>query len=622
MSRLTLGIIVSTLLLVLGIGCSNSSNPISNSGDGPEAVVSQDNHVITGVYTATYNPETMEFTVEPSRDLSGYTHFNWTQYLNMCPTGCLHFTITGILGDGKLAITFSLTNPVSLTPYDPRLVIADSRGKKITGYDGLTKLWPSIGTVYKPFFAVAKDQPNRMMPGLGTDYGTFTMQLIPGCEWDMTLIAECSINQNIEEPYELIPLGIVDGELTPNGLTDATIACTVNDWQDDINWVHAYTVRFNSQVGDMVWNDTDLVWEYKFNNSNHQPIGLYEILVEANSDNVWQISTYNLMSVNVTEDIIVPDDFVVYTKNKAENVFEVYKIAISGTDDTTLTSYGSSSTAAGFTTDFQKVIFNSDYVTPGTMQAFVMGIDGTGENTLGDIKVVGANADGTVFLLYDEPNQKMSVYDDSSGLIELPQTEVLDCAIAATGSMIGFIKSDRGAINIYICDLLGENQVRLTDDASGVPDKANITISDDGLVIAYNGEDPSIQIDQEIYILDATTPFSQVNLTANASIDDVLPQLDGTGANLVFVQNDAGAMNIALYVDGTGISPITTDSVDDTMGYTNPDISSDGMIVVFDKFETAGPFVNIMIYNMNNDPFEVVALTTDGISSMPYLSAN
>jgi Tol biopolymer transport system component len=622
MSRLTLGIIVSTLLLVMGIGCSNSSNPISNSGDGPEVMVSQDNHMITGVYNVSINPDSMEVTVEPSRDLSGYTHFNWTQYLNMCPNGCLHFIFDEYVGGLTFKIIFSMTNPVSLMPYDPRLVIADAKGKKFYTYDGLTKLWPSIGTTYKPFYAVAKSQPNRIMPGYATDYGTFNLEFVPGCEMDTTIITECSVNENIGEPYELIPLGVIDGKLTPNGATSATIACIVNDWQDDISSVLANTVQFNGVVGDMVWDENDQNWKYTFYNTNHVPVGTYNVLLEANSPNVWGVATYNLFSLKVRPDDVVPDDFVVYTKNTAESVYEVYKIAFNGTDDTALTSYGANSIASGFTADFQKVIFNSDYATPGAMQAFVMDIDGSGEAYLGDLMVVGANADGTVFLFYDEINQKMSVYNDTGGLVELPQTEVLGCAIAAGTNLIGFIKIDHGFKEIFKCDEAGENEVKLTKDGANVPDKANITISDDGLVIAYNGEDAtSLEDDQEIYTLDTTTQYSQVNVTANGIINDVLPQLDGTGASLVFVQMAAGS-NIALYVDGSGVSSITTDSVDETMGYTNPDISADGLVVVFEKYETAGPSVNVMIYDMNDDPAEVVALTTDGISFMPFLSAN
>jgi Tol biopolymer transport system component len=623
MSRLTVGIIVSTLLLVLGIGCSNSSNPVSNSGDGPEAIVSQDNHQITGVYSVTFNPDSSEFTVEPSRDLAGYTHFNWTQYLNMCTNGCVRFRVDSFLGWGMFAVSFSMTNPVSLTPYDPRLIIADAKGKQFLGYDGLTKLWPAIGTTYKPFYAVAKDQPNRIMPGYDTDYGNFTLVFTPGCEYNMTIITECSINQNIGEPYELTSLGVVDGMLTPNGTTPVTIACTVSDWQDDITSVRAYTNQFNGQIGDMVWDETNLYWKYTFYNENHVPEGKYDVLLEANSPNSWGVATYNLVKfLKVEPDIIVPSDYVVYSKATAENVFEVYKIAFNGLTDTALTSYAANSTASGFTADFQKVIFNSDYASPGEMQAFVMGIDGSGEVALGNIKVVGANADGTVFLLYDAISQKMSVYTESGGLVQLAQTQVLDCALAANASLIGYIKNDRGSIDVYTCDQTGANELKLTKDGMVVTDKANITISDDGLVIAYNAEDPSPQTDQEIFTLDATTPFSQVNITANTGINDTLPQLDGTGFNMVFVQELTGAKNIGLYVDGTGISTITTDSVDDTMGYNNPDISADGLVVVFDKTETAGPSVNIMIYDMNISPATVVALTTDGISSMPYMSAN
>lgn len=621
MSRFLLGIILTAFIIALGIGCSTHNNPIENISDANPAIEnSNGNHTITGVYNASFDPETMEFSVTPVRDAS-LTHFDFTPYLDMCEGGCVQFKVLAIREDGWLDIGAQMENPTALTVYDARLIFADPKGKNISDIDGFTVLWPSIGVFLKPFIAFAKAVPNREVGPYMAPMSIFSMQFVPGCKLDTLFIAECSMDENIEEPYDIVSLGLVEGTLAAGTLEPAKLGVIIRDWQDDVEWVQANLMNFTGEIADMEWNDETFMWECEIMNMFDLPIGEYTIPIETYSPNIWLVNAYGWATVEVTADPTAKQ--FVYTKSDGMGVTEVHSIYTDGTRDAELTSYAASTLATGVSADYSKIIYNSDYLLPGVQKGFIMDFDGSNDLCLIKPAAVSTNRDGSTVLLYDLMTMKMWIYDVRTyDLYQLPQEMVQECVMAADAPVIAYTGMGLEGAEIFTCNLYGENVMQMTNDGELVMSKTGLTISDTGMMAAYCGVDADpLAEDLEIYTLDLMMPDSQQNITDN-DLSDTTPQFDGMGFTLVFVTEDLGAGNIMRWNIIDGVEAITIDSMDPEMVYANPDISSDGAFVVFEKIASLPFSIDVVAYDMTVPTPEPVQVTFDGLSSAPLVSAN
>jgi hypothetical protein len=621
MSKLFLGMIFTAFIIVLGIGCSTNANPVENLCDTNPAVENSDgNHTVTGVYNASFDPDTMEFTVTPVRNAS-LTHFDFTQYLDMCPNGCLRFLVMDVREDGWLDIGVLVENPTSITVYDARLIFANPYNKKIADIDGYTVLWPSIGIYSKPFLAFAKESFQRAVEGYTGVLDFFSMRFVPGCTIDTLFITECSFGENIQEPYEIVSHGLIEGYMTPQGGT-ATMGCDVLDWQRDVEWVKADLSLFTHDVVEMVFSDLTNLWECEISNPLSLPIGEYNIPIEAYSPNVWDVNAYGWVTVEVMQEPGARK--FVYSKSDDMGVFEVYSMFTNASLDTQLTFYSANTQANGVTADFSKIIYDSDNVMPGYAKGYRMNIDGSDDICLFKPSAVSANSDGSIVLLYDAMGMSIWIYNEiTSDLYQLPQENVFECVMAADNPLIAYTATPAIGTEIFTCDFMGMNDRQMTNDGDLVMAKIGLSISDNGMKLAYSGIDAdAVENDMEIYVLDLNVPDSQINITANTDIDDTSPQFDGMSIQLVFVSIDHGASNIMIWNEMDGVTPITEDSVSMEMVYTNPDISPDGLLVVFETVLDLMNAHDIVVYNMASPDPEPVQITSDGFNYKPLVSAN
>lgn len=621
MSKLFLGTIFTVFIIMLGIGCSTNTNPVENLCDTNPAVEnSEGNHTVTGLYNASFDPGTMEFTVTPVRNAT-FTHFDFTKYLNMCPKGCLRFMVTDVREDGWLDIAIHIQNPTLITVFDARLLIANPFNKEIANFDGFSVLWPSIGIYLKPFIAFAQDFPQRAVPGETSVVEYFSMRFVPGCTIDTLFITECSFDENIQEPYEIDSLGLTEGYITPQGGV-ATMGCNVGDWQDDVEWVKANLTLFTGAIVDMVFNDVARIWECEISNPNFLPIGEYKIPITAYSPNVWDVNAYGWVTVEITQEPGARE--FVYSKSDGMEVFEVYSMFTNASLDTQLTFYSANTIANGVTADLSKIIYDSDNIMPGFTKGYKMNMDGSDNVCLFKPSAVSANRDGSIVLLYDAMSMSMWVYNQTlSDLYQLPQENVFECVMAADMPLITYTATAAHGLEIFKCDLMGFNELQMTNDSELVMTKTGLSLSDDGGKLAYCGTDSDLmEDDMEIYLLDMNMPDSQMNITANIEINDTSPQIDGMGFQVVFVSEELGAANIMIWDMMNGILPITEDSVSADMVYAIPDISSDGMLVVFETVFALMNSHDIVVYNMATPDPEPVQITFDGFNYNPLVSAN
>lgn len=621
MSKLFLGMIFTAFIFMLGIGCSSHNNPVENLCDTNPAVEnSVGNHNVTGMYNASFDPDTMEFTVTPVRNAS-LTHFDFTQYLDMCPEGCLRFVVLEVGEDGWIDVGLLMQNPTSLTVYDARLIFANLYNKEISGIDGFTVLWPSVGVYLKPYIALAKDASERAVEGYATILDSFSMRFVAGCTIDTLFITECSFGENIQEPFEIVSHGLTEGYMTPQGGT-GTIACEVFDWQRDVEWVKANLNAFTHEVVDMVFNDETNLWECEISNLFNLPIGEYIIPIEAYSPNVWDVNAFGWMTVEVIQEPGARK--FVYSKSDGMGTFEVHSMYTNASLDTQLTFYSANTQANGVTADMSKIIYDSDNIMPGFPKGYRMNIDGSDNMCLFKPSAISASSDGSVVLLYDAMAMSMWIYNENtSDLYQLPQVDVFECVMGADNPIIAYTATPLIGTEVFSCDLLGMNDRQMTTDGELVMAKMGISISDNGMQLAYSGIDADPEeSDMEIYVLDLNVPDSQINITANTDISDTSPQFDGMGMQLVFVSNDRGAANIMIWNPMDGILPITEDSVGTEMIYSNPDISPDGLLVVFETVLALMDSHDIVVYDIASPDPEPVQITTDGLSYKPLVSAN
>jgi hypothetical protein len=620
MSRLVMGIALIAVLVILG--CSRNGNPVVDSPDQVSNLGNTEQHVITGMYNAVFDPEAMDFTVTPARDAAAATHFDFTNFHYMCPGGCLKFKVASYDSEGWISVLADIKNPTSLIVYDARLVFADLKGKEIADYDGITPLFPGQGLPYKPFVAWAKERPFRQVPGSFQGSATFKIRFLPGSELNTVYITECSFS-NIEEPYDIVSHGIIEGELTPAGDTTAKLGVEILDWQDDVESANAYLIPFNNQIMPMVYDPLPRIWTVEFTNQKRLPEGEYDVLIEGISPNPQSVSLYKFVKIPV----IVPPPTgtpFVYTKSLGLGISEIHTIYTSGMGDTALTNFTRSTVANGVSTNMAKIIFTSDYLTPFSPKAFLMNFDGTDISLLYKPQAVSCNEDGSIVLLYDPVNLVMWVWNlVLYDLYQLPPTGVEDCVMSANGQKIAYIAREGLFKEIFSCDITGGNIVKLTSDGEQTALKENITISDDGMKIGYNAFDPSLeQDDMEIFSITSIMPDTQQNITNNENIDDTKPQMDNQGRKIVYVStDDRGFSNIYLWDQLAGISPVTADA-GAIAGYDNPDISSDGMLMLFEKAAFIGTQTNIWAYDLTVLPPVLSQVTTDGQSTKPLITAN
>ncbi|MBU1024103.1 glycoside hydrolase [bacterium] len=311
MSRLSIFLLLLILSVVLSVSaCSSpSKNPLEPATGDNINYPSSANELVDGrnflgEYTMTFDPETWETQVTPSRD-GDAVHVLITSYLYSppCPAqGCFQFFITNWTGT-VITIDLVLANPTSLAPYDVRQIFTALNGKKILNPDGYTKLYdpPSTPEEINPFIAYAKQKANRQFPAgpWSIIHETLLIDFPPGAYAATTFIFECSFGGNTEEPY-VIKNQMQYGVLPDQGGWTVVLA-DIHDWQNDIEKATLDTIALNNRITNFSLIPQSNTYRAFVNNYLHSPVGVYPALIKAESTNPLGISMYHYVDIEVSE---------------------------------------------------------------------------------------------------------------------------------------------------------------------------------------------------------------------------------------------------------------------------------------------------------------------------------
>jgi dipeptidyl aminopeptidase/acylaminoacyl peptidase len=190
-------------------------------------------------------------------------------------------------------------------------------------------------------------------------------------------------------------------------------------------------------------------------------------------------------------------------------------------------------------------------------------------------KIAFARDDGTdfeIFVMDVSGQNQIRLTDDSA--------DDFDPAFSPDGQRIAFTARTATDEEIFVMDADGQNQAPLTSNPLPVSQPA---FSPDGQRIAFTGRDAT---DTEIFVMDATG-LNQIPLTANSD-DDSAPAFSPDGQRIVFSFREPGDLFI-MDSDGQNQMPLDENPLSDT----DPAFSPDGERIAFTRF--AGGDSEIMV---------------------------
>lgn len=234
---------IVTIIIALTItGCHKGKTPIAPDGDDESLQETQlsdsfNSRVIWGAYTAHFDFENLEVSIEPAnREAS--THFDVTAIFSppFCPD-CINFDIHNWDPLNRIIdLTLTLKNPTAVTAYDVRTVIQNYDVMEFFNADGYTELWNTPGT-RDPFYNFAKENPVRAFLQFATNSRRLEVRIPESTTGYVTILVDASWPEQSTEPYE-IRTG-VSGWLVNDGNDNTKIIAYVSDHQGDVESVTA-----------------------------------------------------------------------------------------------------------------------------------------------------------------------------------------------------------------------------------------------------------------------------------------------------------------------------------------------------------------------------------------------
>ena len=184
-------------------------------------------------------------------------------------------------------------------------------------------------------------------------------------------------------------------------------------------------------------------------------------------------------------------------------------------------------------------------------------------------------------------------------------------AMVSAQEKIAFMSDRDGNYEIYIMDINGTNQVRLTFNEVTDADPA---FSRDGGKIAFSSLRDSGNSDEEIYVMN-TDGSSQTRLT-NSPGTDAHPAFSADGTQIVFYSERSGHPGIwVMNVDGS--NPI---ELMDGFAGTEPEFSPDGTKILFCGTESSRTDYEIWIMNADGTGRENLSKESDTDDVSPSFS--
>jgi hypothetical protein len=298
-------IALAIALLVATVGCNGTVvNPVQN-GVKPvtanNAPAANAGRILWGMWDIGIDLETLSATVMPNRDIEN--HFNVLPFLSppKC-ADCLKLHVNSFDEvKGILDLDVTLKNKFAIAGYDVRgVVFTDDLGHGLKNSDASIDLYdiPGGATV-NPFIAYAKDDPQRKFPGKGELTENYQITVPNPPKFLMIKYAvDASYPSNCAEPYSIG--NFVQGKITSEVGSHATVSVDVKDWQGDVDMVKL-NISLLNDTPLMLTHQTGDTWSGELVNAKGVSAGGYNAVIVATSTGSGTMELFYMVAVNVSE---------------------------------------------------------------------------------------------------------------------------------------------------------------------------------------------------------------------------------------------------------------------------------------------------------------------------------
>jgi len=300
----TLAFVTIGAWFVVLCGCGGGGNPVQPD-DKPAKIAKSTSGDLSrqlwGMWDIGIDVETLSATVMPSRNVE--THFNVLPFLT--PPNCsdcfkLHVNsfdeVTRILD-----VDVTLRNKFELSGYDVRgILFTDDQGHLLKNEDAWTALFDIPGgDTINPFKAYAKDDPQRIFPGLAELTENYKIWVPDPPEYFMIKYAvDASYPTNCLEPYAFE--NFTQEQILAVPGSHGIISVDVKDWQGDADSVSLYAPDLNDSALALTHQSGD-TWSGDFTNLNAATVGEYAAKITATSTNSGATCLYYFTTITVSE---------------------------------------------------------------------------------------------------------------------------------------------------------------------------------------------------------------------------------------------------------------------------------------------------------------------------------
>lgn len=293
------GLFIFPLIILFGCSSHNTSLVAPDETNPDESVPidssvdNETNHVLLGAGTMRFNPETLEISTIPNREI--LEHWNVTPYISAPVYTVIFFDpLTGILD-----VDIEITNTYALDAYDIRIIIfSDSVGSRLKNADNLTELYDVAGgAIVNPFKAYSNSGVNRLFETLSTHSQRFQL-FFPDGFTEIDFAIDASYPSNCKEPFEIKNFH-QSKDLFEIVSSECTLTVDVYDWQQDVDSVQMYCPSItNTPLVSFTESDAPS-WTYLLLNNTGAPAGNYICYILATSEGSGALALYGEFSIVV-----------------------------------------------------------------------------------------------------------------------------------------------------------------------------------------------------------------------------------------------------------------------------------------------------------------------------------
>ncbi|MCD6216980.1 hypothetical protein J7L05_03850 [bacterium] len=286
---------------VISVGCSsNSATSVTPNEPVPDETLpivsgenNQTSHVMLGAWTLEFNPETLELTTIPNREIQ--LHWNVTPYIPAPVYTVINFDpLTAILD-----VDTAITNTYDFDAYDIRIIVfTDNLGSRLKNADNWTGLYDIPGGAdVNPFKAYSNTGVNRIFEGLSEHTQRFQL-FFPDGFTDIEFAIDASYPSNCDEPFAIKNFK-QSKDLFETVGSECTLSVDVYDWQQDVNSVQMYCPSITDEILVSFTEATAPSWTYTLVNNTGATAGNYIAYILATSEGSGTTTLYGEFSIVV-----------------------------------------------------------------------------------------------------------------------------------------------------------------------------------------------------------------------------------------------------------------------------------------------------------------------------------